>query len=115
MAQSYAEDLFGMHLRSAGIGNFAPEYRFHPERKWRFDFAWPDIMLAVEIEGGIWAGGRHVRGQGFEDDLVKYNEAAKLGWIVLRYSTKQVTNGHALSDVIDAATKRVRQLTDQRG
>ncbi len=115
MSKSYLEDLFAMHLRAAGIGNFATEYQFHPERKWRFDFAWPEIMLAVEIEGGIWTGGRHVRGQGFEADLVKYNEATKLNWWVLRYSTKQVQNGTALSDVIDAATKRVRLLSGQQG
>lgn len=28
------------------------EYMFHPTRKWRFDFANPDKMVAVECNGG---------------------------------------------------------------
>ena len=115
MSKSYLEDLFAMHLRSAGIGNFTTEYQFHPERKWRFDFAWPDMLFAVEIEGGIWTGGRHVRGQGFEGDLIKYNEATMLNWWVMRFSTTQVKNGTALSQTIEAATKRVRLLSGQQG
>jgi very-short-patch-repair endonuclease len=65
------------------------EHRFHPERKWRFDLAWPDRKLAVEVEGGVYANGRHNRGKGYENDAVKYNQAQLLGWRVLRYSTGQ--------------------------
>lgn len=60
------------------------EYRFHPTRRWRFDFAWPDAKVAVECEGGIWSRGRHVRGRGFESDCEKYNAATLLGWRVFR-------------------------------
>lgn len=67
------------------------EYRFHPERKWRFDFAWPEHMLAVEIDGGAWTGGRHVRGSGFTRDCEKMTEAALMGWRVLRLTPKMVT------------------------
>ncbi len=57
------------------------EYRFHPTRMWRFDFAWPQIKLAVEIEGR----GRHQSFVGFNKDIEKYNEAVRLGWRVLRF------------------------------
>ena len=60
------------------------ELRFAPPRKWRFDFAWPARRVAVEIEGGIWSGGRHTRPQGYEGDLEKYNCATVEGWRVLR-------------------------------
>lgn len=61
------------------------EYCFHPTRRWRFDFAIPDKMIAIEIEGGSWSGGRHTRGAGYNKDMKKYNEAVKLGWRLLRY------------------------------
>lgn len=60
-----------------------PEHRFHPERKWRFDFIFkPNI--ALEVEGGIWNGGRHSRGSGFKADMEKYNSATVMGWRILR-------------------------------
>ena len=60
-----------------------PEYRFHAIRKWRFDFIFkPNI--ALEVEGGVWTGGRHTRGTGFKADIEKYNMAVELGWRILR-------------------------------
>ena len=44
-------------------------------------------MIAVEIEGGVWIGGRHTRGKGFLRDIEKYNEAAAMGWRVFRCDT----------------------------
>lgn len=61
------------------------EYKFNNNRKWRFDFALPEKKLAVEIDGGIWTNGRHVRGSGFLKDMEKLNSAVELGWKVLRY------------------------------
>jgi very-short-patch-repair endonuclease len=57
------------------------EHKFHPTRRWRFDFAWPSIKLAVEIDGR----GRHHTVAGFRADCEKINEAIKLGWRVLRF------------------------------
>ncbi len=74
--------------------NLSPvrELRFHPSRRWRFDFAFPDKKIAVEVEGGIWARGRHTRGGGYAGDVEKYNEAVKLGWRVLRYHSATLRN-----------------------
>jgi len=63
------------------------EYRFHPKRKWRFDRALPKKLIAIEIEGGIYSGGRHIRGKGFTGDCEKYNQAALLGWRVFRFTS----------------------------
>jgi len=64
------------------------EYKFAPPRRWRFDMCWPAQRVAVELEGGVWSGGRHTRPAGFEADVVKYNTAALKGWIVLRFTAK---------------------------
>lgn len=82
-----------------GLGPMAKgavrEHRFSPPRRWRFDIAWPELFVAVEIEGGVWTGGRHVRGLGYENDLRKYNAANRLGWHVFRYTPKMVLDGDA--------------------
>lgn len=66
-----------------------PEYKFHPKRKWRFDYALPEYMIAIEIEGGVWNNGAHVRGRHYISDMEKYNQAQILGWRVLRYTPEQ--------------------------
>jgi very-short-patch-repair endonuclease len=66
-----------------------PEYRFHPVRKWRFDYANPMYMVAIEIEGGVFSNGRHTRGKGFVNDMEKYNTATAMGWRVLRFTPQQ--------------------------
>jgi len=65
--------------------NPVAEYKFHPTRKWRFDWAFVDEKIAVEQEGAIWVQGRHTRGSGFVKDMEKYNEAARLGWRIFRF------------------------------
>ena len=76
-----------------------PEFVFAPPRKWRFDFAWPDRMVALEVEGGTWISGAHTRGRHFESDAEKYNEAALAGWKVLRVTTDMIEDGRALAFV----------------
>ena len=68
------------------------EYKFLPARKFRFDFAWPDLLVAVEIHGGQWQRGRHVRGKGFRVDCDKWNLATLDGWRMLHYTTDHMTN-----------------------
>lgn len=68
-------------------------------KDWKMDFAWPDIKLAVEIEGGIWVGGRHNRGGGMIEDMRKYNAAALMGWKVLRFDGSAIRSGAAINTV----------------
>lgn len=101
---SPGEEAFALHCR---VEKLDPqrEYRFHPERKWRFDFAFLPQRLAVEIEGGTWKSGRHQTGTGFAQDCEKYNAAAMGGWRVLRYTTAMVNSGEAIADVLAALEK----------
>lgn len=60
------------------------EFKFHPVRKWRFDYAIPEHKIALEVEGGVWTGGRHISPKGFLGDIEKYNTATLMGWRVFR-------------------------------
>ncbi len=75
---------FATMLRRAKLPPAVPEYRFHDERLWRFDYAWPMHHVALEVEGGVWTAGRHTRATGFLRDMEKYNAAVLDGWRVLR-------------------------------
>jgi len=88
----------------------AVEYRFHPTRRWRFDFAWPALRLAVEIEGGEWNRGRHTRPRGFADDCEKYNAAAVSGWLVMRFTGGMVRGqlGKCCAEIIQAIRSRMK-------
>ena len=59
------------------------EYKFHPDRKWRFDIAWPSKLLAIEAQGGIFKMGRHNRGAALLKEYEKLNSAAAMGWRIL--------------------------------
>lgn len=84
-------------IRAADMPEPVREYRFHPVRLWAFDYAWPAHMLALEIEGGNWTRGRHTRGKGYEEDCRKYNEAAILGWRVIRITPSMANRGELLN------------------
>jgi very-short-patch-repair endonuclease len=62
------------------------EYKFHPHRKWRADLCFVAEKLIIEVEGGIWTGGRHTSGAGFTKDIEKYNVATAMGYRILRAS-----------------------------
>lgn len=89
-------DVLAWQVRAVGLAEPVREYRFHPTRRWRFDLAWPDRFVAVEVDGGTWTGGRHVRGGGFAEDYIKVAEATVEGWAVLRFTLGQVDDGTAL-------------------
>lgn len=96
---SVGEERFAQHLRAHMMSGWEREYRFAPDRRWRFDFAHPGSRLSVEIEGGTWSGGRHTTGTGFAADCEKYNAATVMGWRVLRFTPDQVASGEAINTV----------------
>ena len=75
-----------------------------PGRRFRFDLAWPALMVACEVDGGQWTvgedgqqGGRHQRPDGFARDCEKLSLAAAHGWRVLRVTPDQIERGDALA------------------
>ncbi len=102
---STLEDLLQTHIQMAGLPKPAREFRFHPRRRWRFDFAWPLCKISVEVDGGIYCRGRHVRGSGFERDAEKRNAAVMAGWRVLHFTSRTVKSGEAVQ-AIEALLRR---------
>lgn len=84
LSENFLETL----LKIYKVEGFLKQYKFHPTRRWRFDFANPLNKIAVEVDGGQWVknGGRHNR----DSDREKINTATSMGWRVLRFSTQEL-------------------------
>ena len=102
MTASNLEAMLALHIRAWDLPEPVVEYRFDPVRQWRVDFAWPLHTLAVEVEGGLWRRGRHIRPSGFEADCDKYNALALKGWRLLRFTGDQVKKGTAVRTIKEA-------------
>jgi hypothetical protein len=85
-------EVFLRALEVRGLPRPEREWKFDAKRRWRFDYAWPQQMIALEVEGGVWTGGRHTRGAGFVKDMEKYNRAAVLGWRLLRVTPDKLVS-----------------------
>jgi very-short-patch-repair endonuclease len=103
---SAIEEKLSLHIRAHKLPEPVREHRFHDKRKWRFDFAWPELKLAAEVEGGTWTGGRHTRGAGFEKDCEKYSVAAIQGWMVVRFTSSMISDGRAIDLLISALKEK---------
>ena len=83
------------------------EYKFHPTRKWRFDYAIPEHKIAIEVDGGVWVNGRHNRASGYIKDLEKFNAAGSMGWTVLKFTPNELYKG-ATFDLIKETVKNIK-------
>ena len=106
MSKSELEQELEFQLHAAHLDEgMVREFMFlKPTRRYRADFAWPEPKLLVEVEGGVYSGGRHVRGKGFTEDLHRSNLAQLEGYMILRFTGEQVKSGLAL-DLIERAIK----------
>lgn len=95
-----------------------PQHQFAEDRNWRFDYAWPPAMVAVEIQGGQYVqryskdgefkgvGGGHHTPSGYRDDVQKLNAATVLGWRVFILTSDMVEDSRVIVEimqVVDAA------------
>lgn len=106
-------DTLAATLHRAGFPDFEREYRFAAHlvggpgkglrarlleaglKDWRFDLAWRDLKVAVEVDGGVWTGGRHGRGAGMVSDRAKLSTAVSYGWRVLVVTPEHIKSGDA--------------------
>jgi very-short-patch-repair endonuclease len=94
---SLGEESFAFHCK---LYKLTPEreYQFC-DRLWRLDFAWPDKMVAAEIDGGTRGNGRHNRHEGYTGDCYKINQATLMGWRVYRFTTEMVKDATAIDTI----------------
>lgn len=100
---------FEILWRSLGGCELTKEHQFAPNRKFRMDYfgEWGGIRFAVELEGGIYIKGRHLRPGGFLRDMEKYNLAAQLGIFVFRVPSHNISS-EWLSPIIKSLKKGIK-------
>ena len=91
-----APSSFQSFCYAAGLERPLPEYRFAPPRRWRFDWAFVNAKVAIEVQGGLFVAGRHTRGAALIREYEKINHAAMLGWRILFVTPQQFSSGEAI-------------------
>lgn len=107
--QNDTSDLFTLFCQAELGREPVREHRFHPSRKWRFDYAFPELKIAIECDGGVWMGGRHNRPKGYIKDMEKFNAAAELGWVVLKFTPQQLMTTATIDTIRSTIQQRSRQ------
>lgn len=76
----------------------ARNFRFMRGRKFEIDFAWPELRIGIEIQGGVWSpgGGAHSRPANIIRDMVKHNLLLDRGWKVWHFTPSEVQSGAAI-------------------
>jgi hypothetical protein len=74
------------------------EYQFYSERGWAADYRVGRWL--IELDGGVFSGGRHTRALGYIEDCMKLNKAAMLGYQVIRIPTGCATDNY-VSEIIE--------------
>ena len=105
MTASQLETTLLYLIRANGLPEPEREYRFAKPRRYPADFAYPEQHILIEVEGGIYSGGRHVRGKGYEEDCRKYNLAVLKGLRVLRFTRTMIENGEAIETIKEALSE----------
>lgn len=96
---SELEEMMELQIRAIGLPQPVAQLMFAKsiKRKWLFDFSWPEIMFAVEVQGGQWRRkGAHNTGTAMNRDCEKLANAVIMGWTVLQVTGDQVRNGQAI-------------------
>ena len=108
---SNLERSFAFALKSVDV-DMVQQYKFHPTRRWRLDFADTETLVCVEIDGGEFMTGKktsaHNRGARRVQDYEKRNSATEMGWAVL-----QLTGAMVKRDPVGLA-KMVGRLIEAR-
>lgn len=106
MSQPDLETALLWQIRLARLPDPVQQFMAVPGRRYRWDLAWPDRHLLLEIQGGVFTGGKHGRGAGIIKDQEKLNLATIHGYRVLQVSAPHLRSGQALAWVKQALAAR---------
>ena len=101
---SELEMMLVTRLERAGLPTGVGQHPVVTGRQFRFDRAWPEHMVAVEVQGGVWTNGAHSRGSGVQRDCLKLSMAAAIGWRVLPVTREMIEDGTAIELISQALT-----------
>lgn len=95
------EEAMAFWCRTLGLPPWVRNFKFHPQRKWEIDFAWPHERIGAEIDGGLYqpGGGAHSRPENILRDIEKHNALIVLGWHVMRFTPQMVQRGKAAQEL----------------
>ena len=95
-----------------GITKITPEFKFHPERRWKIDYyiEHKGKRVALEVEGGIYTGGRHINPTGFLKDMEKYNAMAVMGIYLYRCTPNELHYINGVVKVDNEFAAKLKQL-----
>lgn len=109
---SKAEAALALHLKTYRVPGVVEQYPFCLGRKYRFDFAFPSLMLAIEVEGGA-----HGIKKQYQHDCERSNMALLLGWKVFRFTPADVESGKAISAILvllEGDTEKAKEVIQRR-
>jgi hypothetical protein len=89
--------MLAQQMKFRGFPEPVRQFKFHPKRRWKTDFAFPDLKIIIECEGGVFTRGRHTSPVGFTADCLKYDHAAAMGFFVYRFTGAQIRSGDAIA------------------
>lgn len=99
-----AKRLFPRACVAAGLPEPVAEHAFALAvgRRWRWDYAWPEARVALEVEGGGFRRegyGAHTTGAALRRDCEKHTAGAVLGWRLLRVLPEHLLTTTTLDNV----------------
>ena len=98
------ENILAFQIRAAGLPTPKREFRAINGRRFRWDFAWIEHRLLLEVQGGTFSSGKmgHNSGLGLHRDMEKANLATLAGWRVLAVAERHIKTGKALQWIQEA-------------
>lgn len=93
---SWLERRFIRLLRVSSLPSYSREF---PVDRFRIDFAWPEVRLAVEVHGSRW----HRKRRRWASDLARHNCLTAMGWTILHLTWDQIRSDpqQVVSEIVE--------------